>query len=87
VVVPVDPFQGGQFDVVEAFPGAAVVDEFGFEQAALGFGQGVVPGGRRPSTTVPSGRPEGARPPGRAQRAGPARGASKTPSSATSAPP
>ena len=44
VVVPVDPFQGGEFDVVEAFPGAAVVDQFGFEQADLGFGQGVVQG-------------------------------------------
>jgi hypothetical protein len=42
VVVPVDPFQGGEFDVVEAFPGSAVVDQFGFEQADLGFGQRVV---------------------------------------------
>jgi hypothetical protein len=42
--VPVDPFQGGELDVVEAAPGAAVVDQFGFEQADLGFGQGVVHG-------------------------------------------
>ena len=39
VVVPVDPFQGGQFDVVEAAPRAAVVDQFGFKQANFGFGQ------------------------------------------------
>jgi hypothetical protein len=38
------PFEGGQFDVVEAFLRAAVVDEFGFEQADLGFGQRVVQG-------------------------------------------
>jgi hypothetical protein len=42
VVVPVDPFQGGEFDVVETAPGAAVVDQFGFEQANFGFGQRVV---------------------------------------------
>jgi hypothetical protein len=41
VVVPFDPFQAGQFDIIEAFPGAAVVDQFGLEQADLGFGQGV----------------------------------------------
>jgi hypothetical protein len=35
VVVPVDPFQSGQFDIVEAAPGTAVVNQFGFEQADL----------------------------------------------------
>jgi hypothetical protein len=30
VVVPVGPLPGGQFDAVEPFPGAAVVDEFRF---------------------------------------------------------
>ena len=39
MVVLVDPFQGDEFDFVEAFPGSAVVDQFGFEQADLGFGQ------------------------------------------------
>lgn len=42
VVVPVDPFQGGEFDVVETTPRAAVVDQFGLEQANFGFGQSVV---------------------------------------------
>jgi hypothetical protein len=56
VVVPVDPFQGGEFDVVEAFPGSAVVDQFGFEQADLGFGQRVVP--RRPLRLIASLRSE-----------------------------
>ena len=31
VVVPVDPFQGGEFDVVEAAPRAPVVNQFGLE--------------------------------------------------------
>jgi hypothetical protein len=38
VVVPVAPFQGDQLDIVETAPGAAVVDQFGFEQVDLGFG-------------------------------------------------
>ena len=42
VVVPVDPFQGGEFDVVEAAPRAPVVDQFGLKQADFGFGQSVV---------------------------------------------
>ena len=44
VVVPVDPLQDGQFDVVQALPGPARVDDFGLEQADLGLGQGVVEG-------------------------------------------
>jgi hypothetical protein len=42
VVVPVDPFQGGQLDVVDGLPGSAAADEFGLEQPDLGLGQGVV---------------------------------------------
>jgi hypothetical protein len=33
VVVPVDPFQGGELDVVEAAPGPLSADELGFVQA------------------------------------------------------
>jgi hypothetical protein len=29
VVEPVDPFEGGEFEVVEAVPWSAVADEFG----------------------------------------------------------
>jgi hypothetical protein len=42
VVVPVDPFQGGQLDVIERSPRAPGADEFGFEQPDVGLGQGVV---------------------------------------------
>jgi hypothetical protein len=42
VVVPVDPFQGGQLDVVDGLPGSAAADEFGLEQPDVGLGQGVV---------------------------------------------
>jgi hypothetical protein len=42
VVVPVDPFQGGQLDVVEPAPGPVAADEFGLEQPDVGLGQGVV---------------------------------------------
>ena len=43
-VVPVDPAQGGQFDIFDGFPGAGSggsVDEFGLVVAVDGFGQGV----------------------------------------------
>ena len=42
VVVPVDPLEGGQFDVVEAEPGSAASDQLGLEQPDVGFGQRVV---------------------------------------------
>jgi hypothetical protein len=42
VVVPVDPFQGGDLDLVEAAPRPAPVDQLGLEQPDRGFGQGVV---------------------------------------------
>jgi hypothetical protein len=45
VVVPVDPFQGRQFDVVETAPGAAGSDPLGLEQPEVGVlraGVGVV---------------------------------------------
>ena len=32
MVVPVDPFEGGQLDVVESAPGAVSADEFGLER-------------------------------------------------------
>ena len=44
-VVPVDPAQGGQFNVFDGFPGSGSggsVDEFGLVVAVDGFGQGVV---------------------------------------------
>ena len=44
MVVPVDPFQDGQFDLVQALPRRPRPDEFGLEQADLGLGQGVVVG-------------------------------------------
>src|SRR3954451_24661930 len=44
VVEPVDVLQGGQFDVVEAAPGAAAADEFGLVEADEGLGGGVVVG-------------------------------------------
>ena len=44
VVVPVDPLEGGQLDVVEPLPGPAAADQFGLEQPDVGLGQGVVQG-------------------------------------------
>jgi hypothetical protein len=41
VVMPVDPFQSGQLDVVEPPPRAARSDQLGLEQPDLGLGQGV----------------------------------------------
>ena len=42
VAEPVDPFHGGELEVVEAFPGAFVADVSGFAEADDGLGQGVV---------------------------------------------
>jgi len=44
VVEPVDPFQGGVFDLVDAFSGATAADELGLVQPDDGLGQGVVIG-------------------------------------------
>ena len=41
VVEPVDPFEGGVFEVVEAAPGAAVADELGLVEADDRLGEGV----------------------------------------------
>jgi len=43
-VEPVDPFQGGVFDVVEASPGSSLADDFGLVEPDDGFGEGVVIG-------------------------------------------
>jgi len=43
VVEPVDPLQGGVFDVVDALPGAAAPDQLGLVPPDDGLGQGVVP--------------------------------------------
>ena len=42
VVVPVDPLQGGQFDVVEPLPGPVAADELGLEEPDAGLGRRVV---------------------------------------------
>lgn len=42
VVEPVDPFQGGEFEVFEASSGSKVADKFGLVEAVDGFGHGVV---------------------------------------------
>ncbi len=42
VVEPVDPFEGGEFEVVEAAPGACVADEFGLVESDDRFGESVV---------------------------------------------
>ena len=44
VVEPVDPFEGGEFEVVEAPPGALVANQFGLVGPEHRFGQGVVVG-------------------------------------------
>ena len=41
VVEPVDPFQRGQLDVGERFPGPFAADLLGLEEADRGLGEGV----------------------------------------------
>ena len=41
-VEPVDPFQGGELEVLEPPPGAAVADELGLVEPDDRLGQGVV---------------------------------------------
>ncbi len=45
-VVPVDPAQGGEFDVVDGapWPLAGSADEFGLVEAVDAFGEGIVVG-------------------------------------------
>jgi Integrase core domain len=42
VVEPVDPFQGGDLDVVGGAPGASGFDQFGFVETVDGLGEGDV---------------------------------------------
>ncbi len=42
VVEPVDPFEGGEFEVVETAPWPFVADEFCFVEAVDGLGERVV---------------------------------------------
>jgi hypothetical protein len=42
VVEPVDPFGGGELDLLDAAPGFSRVDQFGLVQPVDGLGQGVV---------------------------------------------
>ena len=44
VVEPVDPFEGGDFEVFEAAPGSFVSHEFGLVEAVDGLGESVVVG-------------------------------------------
>jgi hypothetical protein len=44
VVEPVDPFRGGEFDVREAVPRLAGLDQLRFVEADLGFHERVVQG-------------------------------------------
>jgi hypothetical protein len=44
VVEPVNPFQGGEFDVVQGAPRAFAPDQFGLEQPDRRFSRGVVVG-------------------------------------------
>jgi hypothetical protein len=44
VVVPVDPFGGGDFEVVEALPRTPRLDQLGLVEPDHGFGQRVVVG-------------------------------------------
>ena len=44
VVEPVDPFECGELEVVEAAPGSAVADEFGLVEPDDRFGERVVVG-------------------------------------------
>ena len=41
MVEPVDPFQGGKLDRLEAAPGTAPMDHLGFVEAVDGFGEGI----------------------------------------------
>ena len=60
VVVPVDPFQGGDLDLAEVAPRPAPVDPLGLRQPDCDFGQGVAyasPTLADRPTTIGFGRP------------------------------
>src|SRR4051794_22341489 len=42
VVEPVHPFQGGEFDSLQAAPWPAAADHFGLVEAVDGLGQGII---------------------------------------------
>src|SRR5918993_1459720 len=42
VVPPIDPFQGGQLDLLDAPPGSAAFDQLGLEEPVDGFGECVI---------------------------------------------
>jgi hypothetical protein len=42
VVPPVDPFQGGELDLLDGPPGPTPFDQLGLEQSVHGFGEGVI---------------------------------------------
>ena len=42
VIEPIDPAEGGEFEIVSAFPGSFPVDELGLVEAVHGLGEGVV---------------------------------------------
>jgi len=44
VVEPVDPFEGGQFEVVESSSWASVADQFGLVETDDRLGEGVIVG-------------------------------------------
>ena len=51
VVEPVDPFGGGDLQIVEALPRSPRFDQLGLVEADHGFGEGVVP--RRQLLPIP----------------------------------
>ena len=44
VVEPIDPFEGGELDGLEAAPRSAPMDHLGFVEAVDGFGESIVIG-------------------------------------------
>ena len=44
IVEPIDPFEGGVFNGLQAAPWPSAVDDFGIEQTVDRFGQGIVIG-------------------------------------------
>ena len=44
VVEPIDPFEGGELDGLEAAPRSAPMDQLGFVEAVDGFGESIVIG-------------------------------------------
>jgi hypothetical protein len=52
VVEPVDPFGGGDLELVEALPWLAGLDQLGLVEADHGLGEGVVP--RRQVLLIPT---------------------------------